>query len=180
VAPPDIRAADAGGAEACLLMDEMSAVLAGITGASGRASFDVADMRSPRALFVLARDAGGGLLGCAALRPLDGDAAELKRMYARPGGHGVGAALLSHMEQQARALGYLALHLETRRVNSRAVSFYQRHGYQAIPNYGKYIGVEHAVCLGKTLYVAGAETPATSKKTNGREPGSGPRLTPLV
>ncbi len=147
----DIRAADAEGAEARLLMDEMSEVLAGITGASGRASFDAADMRAPRALFVLARDGGGGLLGCAALRPLDDDTAELTRMYARPGGEGVGAALLGHMEQQARALGYLALHLETRRVNSRAVSFYQRHGYQTIPNYGKYIGVDHAICLGKTL-----------------------------
>ena len=151
VATIDIRSADAGGAEARLLMDEMSEVLAGITGDGGRASFDAADMQAPRALFVIARDGAGGLLGCAALRPLDGGAAELKRMYARPGGKGVGAALLAHMEQQARALGYLALHLETRRVNSRAVSFYQRHGYQTIPNYGKYIGVEHAICLGKTL-----------------------------
>ncbi len=151
VAVIDIRAADAGGAEACLLMEELSEVLAGITGDGGRSSFDAAEMRVPRALFVVARDGAGALLGCAALRPLAGDTAELKRMYARPGGAGVGAALLAHMEQQARALGYAALHLETRRVNGRAVAFYRKHGYQSIANYGKYIGVAHAICLGKTL-----------------------------
>ena len=90
-------------------------------------------------------------LGCGALRPLEGDAAELKRMYARPGGCGVGRALLRFLEEEARRLGYGALRLETRRVNARAVSFYERHGYARIPNYGRYAGLERAVCFEKRL-----------------------------
>jgi len=36
-------------------------------------------------------------------------------------------------------------------VNGRAVAFYERHGYRVIPNYGKYVGREDAVCIGKVL-----------------------------
>ncbi len=105
----------------------------------------------PRALFVLARTPDGELLGCGALRPLTADVAELKRMYARPGTQGVGAALLDHLERAGAAFGYRALWLETRRVNARAVRFYQRHGYRPIANFGPYAGRLDAVCLGKSL-----------------------------
>jgi GNAT superfamily N-acetyltransferase len=118
---------------------------------SGQASFAAGDTRVPRSTFVVARGAEGQLLGCAALRPLDGDVGEVKRMYARPGTAGVGSALLAHIEEAARGFGYRQLWLETRRVNSRAVSFYERHGYAPIPNYGKYIGRPEAICLAKAL-----------------------------
>src|SRR5690606_5719846 len=100
--------------------------------------------------FVLAR-VGDAVLGCGALRPLNAEVAELKRMYARPGTRGVGAALLLHLERAAAGLGYGAVWLETRRVNTRALAFYARHGYQEIPNFGRYVGRPDAVCLGKTL-----------------------------
>jgi GNAT superfamily N-acetyltransferase len=141
------------------LIEELSAALAGITGDSGKASFDAADVRGSRATFIVARDAQGGLLGCGALRPLAvqdgiGPVGELKRMYARPGTAGVGAALLAFLERQAAAFGYGALWLETRRVNLRAVQFYEKHGYLPVPNYGKYIGRPEAICLGRQLDAA--------------------------
>jgi ribosomal protein S18 acetylase RimI-like enzyme len=57
--------------------------------------------------------------------------------------------LLAALERQALAFGYRAVWLETRRVNVRAVAFYEKHGYRVIPNFGKYAGRPDAVCLGK-------------------------------
>jgi GNAT superfamily N-acetyltransferase len=139
--------------DARVLVEELSDALAAITGDSGKASYSPDDARVARSLFVVARGADGRLLGCGALRPLDGDVGEVKRMYARPGTQGVGAALLAHIEQAAAGFGYRALWLETRRVNLRAVGFYLKRGYGQIANYGKYAGRDDAICLGKGLNV---------------------------
>jgi ribosomal protein S18 acetylase RimI-like enzyme len=147
-----VTADDPDSDEARALIAELGAALARMTGDSGAASFDPADVRGVRAGFVLARGPDGMALGCGALRPLEGDIAELKRMYARPGtGAGVGAALLAHLERQAVELGYVAVWLETRRINTRAVAFYDKHGYRPIANYGKYVGRLDAICMGKSL-----------------------------
>ncbi|NHZ44077.1 GNAT family N-acetyltransferase [Massilia aquatica] len=148
-----ISACDPDSFDARVLIEELSAALAAITGDSGKASFAADDARTARALFVVARGEAGQLLGCAALRALEGnaDVGEIKRMFARPGTKSAGAALLAHLERAAREFGYRALWLETRKVNTRAVAFYERHGYRTIPNYGKYVGREEAVCLGKLL-----------------------------
>ncbi|NVD98511.1 GNAT family N-acetyltransferase [Massilia sp. BJB1822] len=137
--------------EARLLLDELSAALAGITGDSGASSFNVDDVRGAGGRFVVVRDAQGRALGCGAIRPLQDGVAELKRMYARPGTRGVGSAVLAHLEQAAADLGYRALWLETRLVNSRALGFYAARGYLRIPNFGKYAGNSAAVCMAKRL-----------------------------
>ena len=148
-----ISLCDPDSAEASVLVAELSAALAAITGDSGQSSFAVADVRVARSLFAVARGADGALLGCAALRPLDelAGTGEVKRMFARPGTQGVGAALLAFVESAARDMAYAALALETRKVNRRAVAFYRKHGYKVISNYGKYIGRDDAICLGKAL-----------------------------
>ncbi|KAB0330335.1 GNAT family N-acetyltransferase [Janthinobacterium sp. PLB04] len=148
-----ILAVDAASMEAQLLLDELSDTLLRINGDSGRSSFDV-EATTLRGGFYLARNAAGDLLGCAALRPLgeaDSTIGELKRMYARPGAAGVGAALLAHVEAQARQHHYHALHLSTRVANGRAVAFYAKHGYAPVIAWGKYVGAAQSVCLGKTL-----------------------------
>lgn len=142
----EIGACDPASAAAQVLVEELSAVLETLTGDSGKASF-----APDGAYFVVARGAAGQLLGCGALRALEPDIGEIKRMYARPGSAGVGAAVLAHLERQAAGSGYRTLWLETRRVNTRAVAFYLKHGYQVIANYGKYIGRPEAICFGKTL-----------------------------
>jgi GNAT superfamily N-acetyltransferase len=145
IAPTDPDSPDAR-----ILLAELGAALAGITGSDGAASFDAADVRGPRACFLVARAPDGNPAGCGALRPLADGVAELKRMYARPGS-GAGAHLLAALERQALAFGYRELWLETRRVNVRAVAFYERHGYRVIANFGKYAGRAEAVCLGKPV-----------------------------
>lgn len=146
-----IRAEDPGSADAVALIDELSAVLAAITGDSGRSSFAIDDVRAAGACFAVARNADGHAVGCGALRPLADGIAELKRMFARPGVPGTGSALLAFLEAEAAAQGYSAICLETRAVNQHALRFYLARGYAAIPNYGKYAGNAQAVCLAKQL-----------------------------
>jgi len=149
-----IAAVDPDAPDARMLLAELGAALAAVTGSDGTASFDAADVRGPRSGFLVAYAADGSPAGCGALRPLEsleGGVAELKRMYARPGS-GAGTHLLAALERTAQAFGYRAVWLETRRVNARAVAFYARHGYAVIPNYGKYVGRLDAVCLGRDLH----------------------------
>jgi GNAT superfamily N-acetyltransferase len=136
--------------DARILLGELGAALAAITGNDGVASFEAADVRGERACFLVARGVDGLAVGCGALQPLAEGVAELKRMYARPGS-GAGRVILEALERQALAFGYRAIWLETRKVNTRALAFYDRHGYRSIPNYGKYVGRTEAVCLGKAL-----------------------------
>ncbi len=136
---------------ACELLDELSAALAAITGATGQSSFDPDDVRQPNALFVIARDATGQAVGCGAFRPLCEGIAEVKRMYARPGTKGAGVAILEYLEARAAEMGYQAVWLETRLINERAVRFYELHGYTRIANFGKYQGNPQAACFEKRL-----------------------------
>ena len=136
--------------DAIELMAELSDCLQGITGDSGANSFDPQDVIGERAVFLIAYgEQTGEALGCGAIRPMGGTVAELKRMYARR--PGVGTAVLQELERRARAFGYAAIRLETRLVNERAVSFYEKKGYRRIPNYGKYEGHPEAVCFEKLL-----------------------------
>ena len=148
---PQVAAEDPGSADALALVGELSETLAALTGSSGQASFDSDDVRVARACFAVARDAQGRPQGCGALRPLEGDVGEIKRMYARPGTHGVGSAVLHFLERRAEDFGYVALRLSTRRVNARAVGFYERRGYRVIAGYGRYAGSDVSVCFEKVL-----------------------------
>ncbi|MES2297171.1 MAG: GNAT family N-acetyltransferase [Pseudomonadota bacterium] len=149
-----VASEDPDSADARLLMAELSATLAAITGDAGLSSFDPRDARGPGATFLVARDAHGTAMGCVALRPLGGatcaNAGEIKRMYARPGS-GAGAFLLAELERQAVLLGYATLCLSTRCVNQRALAFYRKRGYANIPSYGHYALRSESICLGKVL-----------------------------
>lgn len=146
-----VTAESAVSADATALMRELSAALALITGDSGEASFDAAAMQDERARFAIARDRLGIAVGCGAIRPLRDGVAEIKRMLARPGCPGVGRTVLAFLEDEARALGYRELWLETRLINARAVHFYEKHGYRRRENFGEYIGNPAAVCFEKAL-----------------------------
>lgn len=132
-------------------MDELSECLEAITGNSGKNSFDVTDVCNDKAIFVIARNKSGKAIGCGAFRPMDETTAEIKRMYAKDKGRGIGGIILSYLEHRAHDFGYEALRLETRIVNTKAVLFYEQNGYRKIPNYGKYRGRTNAICFEKEL-----------------------------
>jgi GNAT superfamily N-acetyltransferase len=133
------------------LMEELSKSLELITGDSGKNSFDPNDVCVPRSLFVIAYDDNGEAIGCGAIRPIDEEIAEVKRMFAKNKAKGVGTEVLHYLEVQAQKLGYSILQLETRLINEKAVTFYEKRGYHRIPNYGKYINNPKAVCFEKKI-----------------------------
>ena len=78
------------------------------------------------ALVLVARADDGTPVGCGALRPLDPDAAEVKRMYVVPAarGHGVSELLLAGLEEAARRRGWTTLRLETGTRQPEALALY--------------------------------------------------------
>ena len=99
---------------------------------------------------------GGTPVGCGALRLLDAEMAELKRMYVSPlvRGKGLGRRLVAALEAEARALGVRRLVLETGVRQVAALALYRATGFQPIPLFGEYcLSPETSVCLGKDLPV---------------------------
>jgi len=70
--------------------------------------------------------------GCAALRRIDADRCEMKRLYVRPQfrGTGTGRALLRWLIAEARACGYREIVCDTMPVMDRALEMYARSGFE--------------------------------------------------
>ncbi len=96
---------------------------------------------------------GGEALGCGALRRLDAESAELKRMYVaeRARGRGLGRALLAALEDEARRLGVRRLLLETGRRQPEAIALYRSSGFADVAPYGEYGGSPLSICMAKDL-----------------------------
>ena len=93
-------------------------------------------------------------IGCGAVRRLDEDTGELKRMYVDPAfrGQGFGHRLIDALEVEARALGLRRLILETGIRQVAAQALYRGRGFETIPHYGEYcLSAETSICLGKDL-----------------------------
>lgn len=80
---------------------------------------------------------GENVAGCGALRRLQGDVCEMKRLYVRPEhqGKSIGAALAQELIEQAREAGYARMRLDTMPSMVRAVALYRRLGFQEISAY---------------------------------------------
>lgn len=136
--------------EAILLIQELSEELKKITGSSGRGSFQIEEMENPRSAFFISY-LDGEAVGCGAIREYTHDIGEIKRVYSRIRGQGVGKAIVSALEQEARSLGYTSVVLETRKVNETAVQFYLKNGYTITENYGKYMEKDKSICFAKNV-----------------------------
>ena len=79
----------------------------------------------------------GEAAGCIALRKLDGQRCEMKRLYVRPAfrGHKIGDALVDRVLQDAKAIGYRHMLLDTLPFLESAVHMYQKRGFYEIPRY---------------------------------------------
>lgn len=75
--------------------------------------------------------------GCACLRKIGGDTAEIKRMYVRPAhrGKGVGRALLKAVILEGRSAGYSRIRLDTAGFMKEAQALYRAFGFQPIEPY---------------------------------------------
>jgi GNAT superfamily N-acetyltransferase len=80
----------------------------------------------------------GAPAGCGALRPLNRDACEMKRLYVRPGykGQGIGRQLAERLIAEAKLIGYARMRLDTIPAQMMEASrLYLALGFQEIPPY---------------------------------------------
>ena len=92
-------------------------------------------------------------VGCGAIRPIDTQTTEVKRMYVRPfaRGKGISRKILAKLESLASASGFSHTKLETGINQPEAIKLYETSGYEPIPCYGVYAQNPESVCYEKTL-----------------------------
>ena len=79
----------------------------------------------------------GDTAGCVALRPINAESGEMKRLYVRQSfrSRGLGKHLIEAAIQAARRAGYNALRLDTLASMAAAQALYRRLGFIEIPAY---------------------------------------------
>lgn len=92
-------------------------------------------------------------IGCGAFKEYEPQTAEIKRMYVREEnrGRGVAGQILAELETWAKESNFTRCVLETGKKQPEAIALYRKSGYEIIPNYGQYAGVENSVCMEKVI-----------------------------
>ena len=124
------------------------------------------DYAPPRGRLLLAyagagEGRAGGPAGCVALRPLEGEIGEMKRMYIPPAfrGRGLGRRLAERLLAEARQAGYRRLRLDTIDAMKEALGLYRSLGFREIPPY-RYNPIPGAIYL--ELDLAAGPEPGTA------------------
>lgn len=90
----------------------------------------------PRGAILLAV-APAAFAGCVALRPIESEICEMKRLYVRPGyrGSGAGRRLTAAIIEAAREAGYRRMRLDTIYTMAEAIGLYRSFGFREIAPY---------------------------------------------
>ena len=100
----------------------------------------------------------GAPSACGAYRRIEDtpDAAEVKRMWARPDNRGnkLGASILATIIQAATDEGYRELRLETGEYLTAAVGLYTKAGFERCEPWGEYVGSWSSYCMRLSLDVS--------------------------
>lgn len=96
---------------------------------------------------------GNEAVGCGAFKEYEPNIAEIKRMFVNPNHRkkGIAKLILQELLNWSLEERYTSAILETAEKLKPAIALYQNFGFETIPNYGQYIGVESSVCMKKIL-----------------------------
>ena len=99
--------------------------------------------------------AGGEACVCGALRPLDAQTVEIRRMFVLPAQRrqGLARAVLVELERHAARLVARRMRLETGSRQHAAMALYQACGFTRIPPFGEHVGDPWSVCFEKPVGV---------------------------
>jgi putative acetyltransferase len=133
------------------LIHDLCAELSGRYG-TPPSPFSPAEAAAARTIFLVAR-LDSQPAGCGAIRRIDDDTAEVKRMYVAPAARrkGIARRILAELERHATDFGYRAIRLETGILQPEAQRLYESCGYKRIAAFDQYVGNPTSVCYEKSL-----------------------------
>jgi putative acetyltransferase len=105
---------DLTGPDIARFLDEHVREMLSVTPPESKHALDLEALRGPEVTFWSVTD-GGAVVGCGALKRLEGSHGEVKSMRTRPARQrsGIASMLLEHIITQARRMGFTRLSLET-------------------------------------------------------------------
>lgn len=125
-------------------------------------ALDLGALRAPEITFWTLHD-DGQLLGCGALKEIDGGHGEIKSMHTAEAarGRGVARRLLSHIIEEAKRRDYKRLSLETGSPEAFAAarSLYEAFGFQSCGPFADYVFDPFSVYMTLDLESCDAERP---------------------
>ncbi len=143
--PPDA-------ADAKALIEALDAHLNHLYAPENRHGLSEASLRDESVTFLVARW-DGVAVGCGAVKFVNEDYAEVKRMYVAPQwrGRGVAQALLKQLEWLSHQSGFRGLRLEMGIYQPEAVRLYERAGFSRCEPFGEYADDGVSLCYEKAL-----------------------------
>ena len=117
-----------------------------------RHALDLASLKMPNVIFVVARDDAACAIGCGAV-VLHADYGELKRMYVDPHSRcqGTAKSILALLETDSRQSNCTLFKLETGPYQPEALAFYARSGYQCCGPFAGYANDPLSVFMQKRI-----------------------------
>jgi GNAT superfamily N-acetyltransferase len=130
---------------------ELMATYDGVPGSGGLPAASIFEPPNGGAFLVGRID--GAPVACGGIARHDDQTGEIRRMYVVPEarGRGLSYLVLDALEDEARALGYFHVRLETGYLQAAAIRLYVSAGFGPIPRYGPFADDPRSVCFEKRL-----------------------------